>query len=267
VYLGALRVNHGGRQGQPITLTSQTHERATIVGRVYVPPRSNWVRVQHLNLIGVNPARLPSPTVSGSHVSFIRDAVTNEHTSICFDVGVAAAPATAVVIGRSRIFDCGRLPADNHEHGIYLEHTRGALIEGNLIYDNADRGVQLYPDAQDTRIVGNVVYGNGEGIMISGAAGQASSGNLIEHNIVAGSLIRADIESWYPPGNPVGHGNLVTHNCIAASRRATGGSSLGGVNLAGGVVLAANVRSTLAFLDPAHHDYRLQSGSRCRLTL
>ena len=44
------------------------------------------------------------------------------------------------------------------------------MIRDNWIYDNADRGVQLYPDADGTVVTGNVIDGNGEGVIFGGVA-------------------------------------------------------------------------------------------------
>ncbi len=54
------------------------------------------------------------------------------------------------MIKDNKIHDCGRLPRTNREHGIYLGKSRRATIRGNWLWNNADRGVQLYPDAQRT---------------------------------------------------------------------------------------------------------------------
>ena len=88
------------------------------------------------------------------------------------------------------------------------------MIRGNWIYDNTDRGIQLYPDAQRTVITGNVIYGNGEGIIFSGDDGVASSGTRVTGNVIAGSRIRRNVESYYPDGAPLGSDNLVRSNCI-----------------------------------------------------
>ena len=95
--------------------------------------------------------RLPSPTVNGDNIVFQDNDVTNRHQGICFNLGNASyGRAVDVTIQRNRIHDCGLLPANNHEHGIYLSYSDNTRILGNTIYDNADRGVQLYPDAQRT---------------------------------------------------------------------------------------------------------------------
>ena len=71
--------------------------------------------------------------------------------------------ARGTVIERNRIHNCGQLPPTNHHHGIYVEASDGARITDNWIYDNADRGMQLFPDAQGTYIARNVIDGNGAG--------------------------------------------------------------------------------------------------------
>ena len=116
------------------------------------------------------------------------------------------------VIRRIRIHDCGLLPANNHEHGIYLSYAESTQILDNVIFDNADRGIQLYPDAQHTVVRGNVIDGNGEGIIFSGVGGTASSDNVVENNVITNSRIRHDVESWYP--DVVGTGNVVRNNCV-----------------------------------------------------
>ena len=52
-------------------------------------------------------------------------------------------------IEANRIHDCGGT-TNNQRHAIYVEHAEDTRIVGNVIYDNADRGVQRYPSAQRT---------------------------------------------------------------------------------------------------------------------
>ncbi len=58
------------------------------------------------------------------------------------------------MIERNRIHNCGEMPPSNHHHGIYVEASDERGSSGNWIYDNADRGVQLFPDAQNTYVAG-----------------------------------------------------------------------------------------------------------------
>ena len=139
--------------------------------------------------------------------------ITNRHTDICVPIDrYPGAPAPrGVVIERNRIHDCGELPALNHDHGIYVDTARDTVIRENLIYDNADRGIQLYPDATGTRIVGNVIDGNGEGVIF----GNRSDGTLVKDNIISNSTIRHNIES----SGSTATDNQVRGNCLWSARR------------------------------------------------
>jgi parallel beta-helix repeat protein len=199
-----------------IHLRSRPGTRARITGRLWIARQSRGAVVSHLRLDGRNARRLPSPTINGDRARFAHVDVTNHHTGICFILGSNGfGRASGTVIRDSRIHDCGRLPATNHDHGIYVavaDHTR---ILRNVITDNADRGIQLYPDAQRTLIRGNVIAGNGVGIIFSGTGGVSSSHTLVTGNVITGSRIRANVESYYPRGTPPGHDNVVRDNCLA----------------------------------------------------
>jgi parallel beta-helix repeat protein len=149
-----------------------------------------------------------------------------------------------VVIHGNRIHGCGALPPTNHQHGIYAEATTGASITDNRIYDNADRGIQLYPDAQRATIARNVITGNGEGILFGGGADGASSGNVVEHNVIAASRVRWNVESSYGAGLPVGTGNVVRDNCLSASNGNPLYNPNGGVDGRQGYETSGNVVST-----------------------
>ena len=153
----------GRRSGAPTQVTSYPGERATVLGRLRVADTANHVTVSSLDLDGRNDENLPSPTINGDDVTFADNDVTNHHTTICFILGSDSyGRARDTVIERNRIHNCGQLPATNHHHGIYVEASDGARITDNWIYDNADRGVQLFPDAQGTYIARNVIDGNGQ---------------------------------------------------------------------------------------------------------
>ncbi len=258
VYDESLRLNHGGTPGNPIRLTSAPGGRATLVGRLYVPDSSNDAVFADLNLDGTNPDNLSSPMVAGDRITFTGNDVTDHHTSICFGLGSDSGWGTAVdvVIDGNRIHDCGRLPATNHDHGIYVESTRNAVITNNYIYDNADRGIQLYPDAQGTKIANNVIDGNGEGVLFSGDSGLASSNNVVTRNIVSNATVRYNVESWWPAGNPVGTGNVASDNCVWNGAQ-------GNVADEVGFSASGNKAANPLYADRAAKDFRLQSGSPC----
>jgi putative cofactor-binding repeat protein len=114
------------------------------------------------------------------------------------------------VIEDNRIHDCGRMPATKHDHGIYVADAKRLIIRDNLIYDNADRGVQLYPRAEHTRIVHNVIDDNGEGIIFA----NRSDHSVVKGNIISNSLIRHNVES----SASTARDNVVRGNCLWSDR-------------------------------------------------
>jgi len=258
-YSEDLRVNHGGAQGSPVRLTSAPGNRATVVGRLYVPAGSNDVVLADLNLNGANASNLPSPTVDGDRVTLTGDDITDGHTGICLAIGsLQWGTAHDVVVDGNRIHDCGRLPygSTNHDHGIYIESARRVVITNNYIYDNADRGIQLYPDAQGTTISNNVIDGNGEGIIFSGDSGLASSDNVASRNVISNSRVRHNVESWWPSGNPVGTGNVASGNCLWNGAQGNVGDQVGFT--AGG-----NSVTDPLFVDRGAKNFSVPAGSSC----
>jgi parallel beta-helix repeat protein len=118
---------------------------------------------------------LPSLTIEGDYAKVLANEATNSHKGTCFIPGSSPSLAEDTVIQGNRIHDCGRLPRTNNNHGIYVSAARGTRIMDNWIYDNADRGIQLYPDANNTLVTNNVIDGNGEGVIFSGSGDQVSS--------------------------------------------------------------------------------------------
>ena len=157
--------------------------------------------------------------------------ITNGHTDDLHPHRpVPGAPVpTGIMIARNRIHDCGLLPAANHDHGIYIAAAGGTVIRDNLIYDNADRGVQLYPQAEGTQILDNVIDGNGQGVIF----GAHSDDTVVHGNIITNSNVRHNIESIgvdrdqqrRPRQLPVvDAGGLVRGRCRRQRRRSRTGS-------------------------------------------
>lgn len=197
-----------------VTLTSFPGERATVTGRVWISKTGDGVTISNLDLNGKNPTVLPSPTVNADDVVISDNDITNDDTAICVSLGSADSygrAARTLVEGNS-IHNCGVMPATNQDHGIYVNSSDDAIIRNNYIYDNADRGIQLYPSSQGTLITGNVIDGNGEGVIFGGSETSASHDNVVENNVITNSKIRDNIDaSW---GGPVGTGNVARNNCV-----------------------------------------------------
>jgi parallel beta-helix repeat protein len=220
-------VLHGGTAHAPLVLRSFPHEVATIRGRLYVSRHASYTIFEYLALDGIDHGHAcgfpcPSPSVNADHTTFSHDDVTDEHTAICFVLGDANGQygsANHTVIEQNRIHDCGQLPPTNHEHGIYVENSIGSAILDNYIYNNADRGIQLYPEAEHTLIRGNLIDGNGEGIDFGAAGRQTSSHNLVADNVIINSRVVGNVVSFYGPNDTVGTGNVVIDNCIGGGAR------------------------------------------------
>ena len=246
-----------GTSGAPITLTSYPGETATVTGRMYVDRNANYVTVTGLYLNGTNSGNLPSPTINSANVTFSGNDITDKHTAICFNVGDSTyGIANNTLITANRIHDCGVMPANNHEHGIYVSDATNTVISWNLIYNNADRGIQLYPHAQTTTIDHNIIDNNGEGIIISGDGGQTTDNSNIYDNSISNAQIRYDVESYWPAGNPIGTNNLVYSNCVWAGAEGTfdGGP---------GYTAYSNTTANPLYVNAAAGNYAYQAGSPC----
>ena len=214
--------------------------------------------ISRLNLDGRNAANLPSPTVNGDDVTFARNDVTTQHTTICFILGSDEfGRAVRTSIRSNRIHHCGELPPNNHHHGIYVEASDGAEIVDNWIYDNADRGVQLFPDAQRTYVARNVIDRNGQGVIFS----RESAGNVVEHNAISNSQLRWNVEHW----ELTGAFNVARRNCVWTTRTDEYGQD-GGIQPGSQFSAGNNVVAAPGYLNRAVGDYRLSLDSACLAT-
>ena len=248
----------GGTAAAPITLASYPGQTATIVGRIYVAEGADYTTLTGLDLDGANPGLLESPTIDANHVTFSYDDVTNDHTGICFGIGSATwGWATDTLITHDRVHDCGQLPATNLQHAFYIGGATDTTIEWSLIYANADRGIQLYPEALGTTVDHNIIDDNGEGILISGAEGVASSDTNVYDNVISDANVRHDVESYWPAGNPVGVGNTVHDNCVWGGVQGTIDTS------SGGYTASNNLTVNPEFVNAAAHDYEMNPASPC----
>jgi len=261
-YVGSLSVTRGGTADAPVQIESYPGERAKLVGRVVVQPGAEYVTLWQLDLVGTNPLDAPSPTIEASNVTVADSDITNLHTADCVFVGSSDHFVQNVTIFRNRIHDCGLIPRTYRHQGISVWNAGDTKITRNVIDHNADRGVQLYPNAQRTRLSFNTIDANGQGVQIAGSATLASSDNIVDRNLITNSLAGDNVGAYWPEGAPIGTGNVVRENCVSGGRRDNGD---GGVQpRMHGVVVSANLVAEPGYLDAAAGDYDLQPTSDCQ---
>jgi hypothetical protein len=229
--------------------------RATINGVVFLAHSSHDVVLAHLRL---RSSDTPTLRINGKRITVRGTDVTNGHRGICVSIGGGFERwgiASGVALLWDRIHDCGRLPATNHDHGVYVEGAVGTVISDSLIYDNADRGIQFFPNAQRSLVTNNVIDGNGEGVLFASEDTYASSDNVVTRNVISNSLLRHNLETWW--AGPIGIGNVAKSNCLWNAAQ-------GNLDLsAGGVLAIANVIANPGFVDRAAKNFTLKPGSPC----
>jgi len=243
---------HGGG----FRLKSVPGARATIDGVVFVASSSHDVVLAHLRFRSND---TPTLRVNGRRITIRGSEVTNDHRGICVSIGGGFERwgiARGVALQWDRIHDCGRLPATNHDHGVYVEGAVGTVVSDSLIYDNADRGIQFFPNAQRSVVTNNVIDGNGEGVFFAGDSGLASSDNVASRNVISNSRVRYNVESWWPSGNPVGTGNVASSNCLWNGSQGNVGDQVG-------FTATGNSVTNPLFADRTAKNFSVPSGSAC----
>ncbi|HEU4803776.1 MAG TPA: right-handed parallel beta-helix repeat-containing protein [Solirubrobacterales bacterium] len=253
-----------------VTLTSFPGERATLRGHLRFNVTAVGATVEGFNLDGRNPGDPYGPLIYADDVVLRDNDITNEHTAVCVlvdDYSTSPAPKR-VVIENNVIHDCGKLPATNLEHGIYVSHADGTVIRNNLIYGNADRGVQLYPDADGSVVTGNVIDGNGEGMIFGGGSSTSSDNNLVAGNVITNSNQRFNIQAHWQ--GPTGSGNVARDNCVWTGQKGYYSGSPAGSGIQKtmtGAQSAGNVVANPGYADRGAGDYAFSAGSPCAKVL
>jgi parallel beta-helix repeat protein len=237
-----------------MTVMSVPGERATWRGRIVVGARN--VTLERLNLDGTTRRRasLPSPTVNGAGFTLRDSDVTNRNGICVHPRTYRRATPRHFTVERNRIHDCGRRPRTDRDHGIYVAGGNG-VIRWNAVFDNADRGIQLFPYARGVRVYGNTIDGNGEGVHF----GAAAANNVVRDNLITNSRKRWNVEYF----DLHGRGNRVIANCVQAVARDAYYRRRGGI--APGIErylrLDGNSRATVRYAGRSRGDLRPESVS------
>lgn len=241
----------GNSEADRITIMSYPGERATIYGMVKVVYTARYITFRDLVLDGTGGPVIyeaaedeyrtqASPMVHGDYTEWIGVDITKRnreverrYTGVCMQLGASGYGYVAEgtrIIG-SKIHNCGPMadqPGGPDNHGIYVNLAVDTVIRGNHIYENGERGIQLYPNADNTLIERNLIERNGQGILFSGSDSEVSSGNIVRNNAVYSSLAGANIYSNYNQTSLVGENNQVYNNCLWNSPTDMGlGSAVG----------------------------------------
>ncbi len=260
-YGGGITFTRSGASGAPITVQSFPGERAVLMGRVWIKSGADFVTVSDLDLVGINTLGLSSPSIEANDATLEGNDITNVHTADCVFVGSWEHPIERAAIRRNRIHDCGRIPITNRHQGISVWNAGDTEVAENVIYDNADRGIQLFPHAQRTHVAYNTIDGNGEGVLISGLGNATSDNNIVERNVITNSTNRDNLEAFWAEGDPVGTGNVYRNNCVSGGARDNGD---GGVQpRMKGVVVSGNLVANPDYVDRIGKNFTLNPGSPC----
>ena len=178
----AIVSSSNGTPTAPVVITSSGHQRATVRAAIWIKDSANNIVFKGINFVGTpGPPKGTMIHIDGDNIGLLRNDITNP-TGICVDAGTTdiSVPNDPGLIAKhlrivgNRVYGCGVTApltgADSGVHGIYLIHTLDAVISDNHIYDNINRGIQLYPRAKHTLITRNVLDGNGSNVNIGSEA-------------------------------------------------------------------------------------------------
>jgi hypothetical protein len=255
---GVLAIRRGGTDAAPAVLRSYPGERATLrpEGLLHVRRAAGNVELRLLDVDGSRNTADVTIWIEGARTVLADLDVENAGAGTsCVLIG-GTLPVPGVTIVRSQIHDCGS--SERFDHGVYAASAVGLLMLKNAIWRAAAWGLQLYPDAQGARIERNVLDDNGGGLVIGGAGMRASSGNLVQFNIVSNPhRFPAASEYWEAA---IGTGNRVVRNCVWPATAMSAETPVGFVS-------AGNVVAEPAFADRAARDYRPLPSDPCTALL
>jgi pectate disaccharide-lyase len=232
-----------GTEERPMTLRAYPGEHPVITGALRI--RSSWVRVTGLTFEGGTDANTTEVLiyVSGAdHVEISHNDLHGAHKSAMF-LGDGDNTADDVRIVANHIHDNGASP--QFDHGIYCGHAIDALIVNNVVERNTAFGLQIYPNCDGALIANNTIVANGRaGVLVGGNSEITTSHVRVVNNVVFGN---GEGVVGYWPGQ-VGVGNRVERNLIADNKDSF---------VDGKLLNIGNVSSSPRFVDYANDDYRL----------
>jgi hypothetical protein len=297
---------YGGSPGLPKIVRPETPgSRATLVTttQFHIGPGQSDLVLQDLDLVKTGSSAGSAVGVDGDRITFDGIDLTWSE-NICLDVGgdARADPpqwdrtAEDFVLIDSRVHDCGTShvndPGDpGGSHGVYLQLTRdgsdadgwGAIIYNSLFDFNKDRGIQLYPDADDVLVDRVVLYGNGSNLNVGSDTSGPGDPTAVRSDRarIRGSIIANSRLDAYPPyDNPnstatadvlgnfaygvgAGAGNLVQDSCLYNEARNDHLFEVTGNDRSALDLSNVTLDQPATFMGVAARDFRLAPGSAC----
>ena len=276
----------GGSPGDPITIREYPGESVELRGTFEV--NADWVTVQGLRIDGsygpliegmpYDPTEVhtrPAIEVNASHTRWIGNDVSNRRSKDRAGQGVSVSEgATDTALIGNHIHHAGQIPPDNHQHCIYAGQTTNLLMRGNIIYECADRGLQMYPNADNGLIERNIfAYNGGAAVHFSGKGTQTSDNNVVRNNVITHTddwnvdafegQLAAGVKF---PQNEVNRNEFVD-NCVYAGPRTTDAQTGGIEPTSPGdrdyFYSSGNVIASPLYEDPPSGNFALMPGSPC----
>ena len=254
---GVVRLTRPGITLRPL---GRARGRVLVDGAVWVMPSARGARISRLRLTSHDPVFTIPLKIQADGVTIVANDITTSTSISCILIG-SARVVTGTVIERNRIRRCGR--RGKHDHLIYVQRSRDAVIRDNLLTDNAGGwAVHLYPDADGTLVQGNTIDGNQGGVIFAGTDGDTSDGNVVRENVITSSFPRYNIESSWSDG-PLGEGNSAYANCLFSG----GPGAPSGLAPEEGFDEHDNVQGGAnLYINPEAGNFRVRSSSPCAAT-
>ncbi len=150
-----LHPRRGGAPGAPVTLRSYPGERARLVGIIDIPHGSDYITLSGLDIEGTGEDGANTIKIYSRGVVLERSDVTNAWRGrSCLILGnnEGGGQAVATIVRGNRFHECGDPANGNLDHGVYAANVLDGEIVDNLFYNSAAYTIQLYPNAQRTRV-------------------------------------------------------------------------------------------------------------------
>ena len=143
-----------------------------------------------------------------SQVRIMQNRVYGFPTGNCILTGNSDYDLTDIDIIGNVVYGCG----DNElDHGIYMGHARGT-VSNNIAYGNPGFGIHCWQACDELVIANNLVFDNGEGGIVVGAANDDDV--PADDFVVANNIVVGNGRDGIREGGDTGSGNRYLNNLL-----------------------------------------------------